>query len=70
MIEKGIYEHYKGHKYQVLELGLFESTLEPMVVYQAMYDNKVSKVWIRPEVDFTGMVEVDGQLIPRFKKVS
>lgn len=69
MIEKGIYEHYKGHRYQVLDIAVYEPTMETVVVYEALYENEVSKIWVRPEKDFTAMVDRGGQLVPRFKKV-
>ncbi len=69
MIQKGIYEHYKGHKYQVLDVAVYEPTMEPVVIYEALYNNEVSKLWVRPEEEFSGMVNIDGELIPRFKKV-
>ena len=67
MVEPGIYQHYKGGKYLVTGHALFESTQEPMVIYEALYDNPVSKVWVRPEKEFTQNIEVDGQTVRRYK---
>ena len=41
-------------------------TLEPLVVYEAQYDNPVSKLWVRPAAMFEDLVEVDGKKVPRF----
>ena len=69
MVEPGIYQHFKGNQYKVLCSGLFEPTSEPVVVYEALYDNKTSKIWVRPEYVFTEEVEVEGAMVPRFKRI-
>lgn len=66
-IRPGIYEHYKGKKYRVLGVAKHSETLEDLVVYEALYDNKVSKLWVRPLKMFLGKVEVNGQKMSRFK---
>lgn len=40
---------------------------EDMVVYEALYENEVSKLWVRPLEMFIGDVEIDGKSIPRFR---
>lgn len=69
-IQPGIYEHYKGHKYRVLGVAKHSETLEDLVIYEALYDNDLSKLWARPLVLFIEEVEVDGQKVPRFKFIS
>lgn len=64
----GFYQHYKGGQYQVVGLVKNSETLEDMVVYQALDDNK--QLWTRPLWMFLEEVEVDGQLIPRFKLIN
>lgn len=66
----GRYLHYKGKEYEVFANGLLESTLEPVVIYRALYSNSKSEVWVRAEQDFLGDVEHGGQIQPRFKKIS
>ena len=63
----GLYEHYKGNKYKVIGVAKHSETLEEMVVYQAQYGD--FGIWVRPKEMFFEDVEVDGQIIPRFKKI-
>lgn len=69
-LKLGVYKHYKsGKKYRVLGVAKHSETLEDMVVYEALYDNEVSKLWVRPLEMFLGDVEVGGKQVPRFKYV-
>lgn len=61
----GIYQHYKGNMYKVLEIAKHSETLEDMVVYKAMYGDRV--VWVRPLLMFEEIIEKDGKMIERFK---
>ena len=65
----GVYEHVKtGHKYRVIAVGKDSETLEDQVVYEALYENMVSKVWIRPLASFTGEAKTpEGGTHPRFR---
>jgi hypothetical protein len=70
-IELGLYSHYKtGHLYKVVGLAKHSETLEDMVVYEAQYENKLGKLWVRPASMFTEMVEWQGKKVRRFEKVS
>ena len=70
MIKPGIYKHSKkGNLYRVIGTALHSETLEPMVVYETLYENPTSKLWVRPEAMFEEMVEVDGAKVPRFQFV-
>lgn len=42
----GIYQHYKGNQYEVLNLARHSETLEEMVVYKALYGDFT--IWTRP----------------------
>lgn len=66
-IKPGIYKHFKGGKYRVIGQAKHSETLEDLVVYEALYENKTSKLWVRPAGMFLEYVEVAGQSIPRFK---
>ena len=60
----GIYTHYKGQNYQVLDTVTHSETLERMVLYKPLYGEQA--LWVRPAEMFHQRVEVAGQLIPRF----
>jgi hypothetical protein len=63
----GIYLHYKNKKYKVLGIAKHSETLDDLVIYEALYDNPESKLWVRPLNNFLEDVEIDGKLVPRFK---
>ena len=65
-MEKGIYEHYKGNKYELLGIATHSETLEKMVVYKALYGN--GEIWVRPFKMWNEEVEINGKKVPRFKK--
>lgn len=58
----GIYRHYKGQRYRVLGMAQHSETLEPLVVYQALYGNH--GLWVRPAAMFCETVELDGEQVP------
>ena len=66
-VEPGIYQHYKGNYYQVLDMARHSETLEPMVIYQALYGD--FGIWVRPAGMFTEQVMIDNQEIQRFKRI-
>lgn len=66
-IRKGIYQHYKGNRYEVLGNAKHSETLEPMVVYRALYGEH--EIWVRPQAMFTENVVYNGCLVPRFAYV-
>lgn len=68
-IELGTYQHYKGKKYTVLGVAKHSETLEDLVVYVTLYENDLSALWVRPPKMFLETVVIDGQEVPRFKKI-
>lgn len=68
-VKKGRYVHYKGKEYRVIGVAKHSETLEDFVVYEALYDNEVSKLWVRPIELFVDEVEVDGKKQPRFVRL-
>ena len=66
-IRLGIYKHSKkGTLYRVIGIAKHSETLEDMVVYEAQYENPVSKLWVRPAKMFEDEVEVNGEKVKRF----
>ena len=63
-IKPGKYRHYKGNEYQVISMATHSETLEPMVVYQALYGE--GGVWVRPASMWTERVEKENYSGPRF----
>lgn len=66
-IATGLYRHYKGGEYEVLGVVRHSETLEPMVLYRPLYND--SGCWVRPFAMFTGTVEHDGGVQPRFARI-
>jgi len=63
----GLYRHYKGNDYEVIAVARHSETLEPVVVYRALYGE--GGLWVRPHAMFCGDVEVDGRVVRRFAPV-
>ena len=68
-LKLGKYQHYKGNFYKVLGVGKHSETLEELVVYEALYENKDGKLWVRSLKMFTEEIVVNGKKLPRFKFV-
>lgn len=64
---KGIYRHYKGNLYELLSVAKHSETLEPVIVYKALYDGR--EVWVRPAKMWNEEIEVNGEKVQRFKLV-
>ena len=45
-LRPGLYRHFKGNMYKLLYVAKHSETLEPMVVYQALYGEQ--GIWVRP----------------------
>lgn len=68
-IKLGKYQHHKGNFYRVIGLAKHSETLEELVVYECLYDNPRSKLWVRPAKMFTEKVAYQGKVVPRFRFV-
>lgn len=64
----GKYKHYKGNEYEVIGVANNSETLEKMVVYKALYGS--GELWVRPYGMFFETVTINGEEIPRFKKIT
>lgn len=67
MIEKGIYKHFKGNLYEVIDIAKHSETLEEMVVYRALYGE--GGLWVRPISMWDEVVEYNGEKVKRFTKI-
>lgn len=63
-LQRGIYQHYKGPHYEVIDLARHSETEEWLVLYRTCYGER--GLWVRPLTMFTEMVSVDGVSRPRF----
>lgn len=63
-IKPGIYRHFKGNRYEVIGIANHSETMEPMVVYRALYGQ--GGLWVRPAAMWNEHVERDGYCGPRF----
>lgn len=66
-IPLGRYRHFKGKEYEVIGIAAHSETMEPMVVYRALYGEK--GLWVRPASMWTEIVERDGYCGPRFQYI-
>lgn len=69
-MRKGIYKHYKGNLYRVINFCKHSETLEDLVFYEALYDNPESKFWVRPIEMFEEKVITPDGKKPRFTFIS
>lgn len=66
-IKIGTYKHTKtGNLYRVIGMAKHSETLEDMVIYECLYDNPKSKVWVRPATMFLETIKHDGKTALRF----
>lgn len=63
-IRPGRYRHFKGGEYEVLYVATHSETLEPMVVYRALYGER--GIWVRPAAMWNETMERDGRTYQRF----
>ena len=69
-IQPGIYEHYKGRRYRVIDTARHSETEEWMVLYHPLYEEQEhgeQKLWVRPFDMFVETVTQDGNDVPRFR---
>ena len=66
-LKTGKYRHFKGNEYELLGIARHSETMEPMVVYRALYGEQ--GLWVRPLAMWTETVERDGYCGPRFQYI-
>ena len=63
----GKYRHFKGNEYEVLGIAKHNETLEPMVVYKALYGD--GELWVRPLSMWNEEITRDGKTFKRFQYI-
>ena len=63
-VKIGRYRHFRGNEYEVLYTAKHSETLEPMVVYRALYGS--GDIWVRPAAMWNETVECCGRMVKRF----
>lgn len=63
-IKQGKYRHFKGNEYEVLGMATHSETLEPMVIYRALYGEY--GIWVRPASMWNETIVRDGVEKKRF----
>ena len=63
-LKPGKYRHFKGKEYRLIGVASHSETLEPMVVYQALYGD--GGLWVRPAEMWNEEVQREDYCGPRF----
>lgn len=63
-LRPGKYRHFKGKEYELIGVASHSETLEPMVVYRALYGE--GGLWVRPAAMWTETVNREDYCGPRF----
>ncbi len=66
-IKLGKYRHFKGNEYEVVGIAKHSETLEPMVVYKALYGD--GGLWVRPLSMWNEEITRDGKTLKRFEYI-
>ena len=61
----GRYRHFKGNEYEVIGIAKHSESLEPMVVYRALYGE--NGLWVRPATMWNETVDDKGTR--RFERI-
>ena len=63
----GKYRHFKGMEYQLISIARHSETLEPMVVYRALYGE--GGLWVRPASMWNEVITKGDYHGPRFQYI-
>ncbi|PKH72207.1 DUF1653 domain-containing protein [Stenotrophomonas sp. Betaine-02u-21] len=67
VLQPGRYRHFKGGLYEVVDVVRSSETLQPMVLYRALYGE--GGLWVRPYAMFVEQVDLAGGSQPRFARL-
>lgn len=66
-LKTGRYRHFKGNEYVLIAVARHSETLEPMVVYKALYGE--GGYWVRPAAMWTEWVDREDYHGSRFRYI-
>lgn len=66
-LKPGKYRHFKGKEYELIGAARHSETLEPMVVYRALYGD--GGLWVRPASMWNETVNREDYHGPRFQYI-
>ena len=66
-LKPGKYRHFKGMEYELIGIAKHSETLEPMVVYRALYGE--GGLWVRPAGMWNEQVDKENYHGPRFRYI-
>ncbi len=66
-LKPGRYRHFKGNEYELIGIAKDSETLEPMVVYKALYGE--GGLWVRPASMWEETVDREGYHGSRFQYI-
>jgi hypothetical protein len=67
VVPGAIYRHYKGQLYRVIGVGKHSESLDDIVLYEALYDNPLGRLWCRPLSMWGELVNSNGEKVHRFE---
>ena len=66
-LKPGKYRHFKGGEYELIGIAKHSETLEPMVIYRALYGE--GGLWVRPAAMWNEIVDKPEYHGPRFRYI-
>jgi len=66
-MQKGLYQYYKGNRYEVMDTVIHSETQEVLVLYRALYGEM--GLWVRPYTMFFESITIDSKEVQRFKYI-
>lgn len=66
-MKRGIYRHYKGSLYELVDVARHSETLEELVIYRNV---DTGEFWARPAYMWDEKVNVNGEEVSRFTFVA
>lgn len=66
-VRPGRYRHFKGNEYEVIGVARDCESMQPMVVYRALYGER--GLWVRSAEMFNEVIERDGVRVRRFQYI-